>query len=399
MRIGLDARTLYAPQARGTGRNLRDVLRRFAPAYPDDSILLFHRGAPHARADGDSRDWRSAPGIIERRLECPGDRFDLWLHLRLPLAAWLERVDVLHTPANAAPLWCRVPLVVTIHDLIPLSDAADGEPGAALTFERAIRRTLRVAAHVVTPSRFTRAALISRFGLDPDRITVVPWAPDSQLTQTLPTDLRAAEDRRVRDTFALDAPWILNFSGRSRRKNARGLIAAFAALPPQTCARALLVLTGVASASARTALLEFAHAHGVAPRCRVLGFLPAADVAALLRGALGVAMPSLAEGFGLPVLDAMACGIPVLASNCTSLPEVAGDAAIYVDPRDVADIRDGLLELVSERGRTERVERGLTRAAEFTWEKTAAALHGVYERCARTRAADMHRHPAPEGAP
>lgn len=384
MRIGLDARTMFAPQARGTGRNLRDVLRRLSAASPTDTYLLYHRRDRRAPNDGDMRDWLRGSNVVARRIECPGDRFDAWLHARMPLAAWFDRLNVLHAPAGVAPAWCPVPLVVTIHDLIPLGPAADGGAREADRFRFGVQRALRAATHAVTPSSSTRAEIVKTFGFSEERISVVPWAPDTELT----CDREAASaptQERIRRQFELDRPWILNFSGRSKRKNARALIEAYASLPQEARRKALLVLTGVEHPPTRAALVELALARGVAGDCRILGFLAATDAAALLSGALGMAMPSLAEGFGLPVLDAMARGVPVLTSDCTSLPEVAGDAAIYVEPRSITSIRDGLHALISSGDRDERIERGRRRAAKFTWDKTAAALQQVYERCARPR--------------
>lgn len=384
MRIGLDARTLYSQQARGTGRNLRDVLRVLAPATPLDTYLLYHRPSKTgtgAEAD-DLGEW---PNVTARCVDLPGDRFDLWFNLRLPIAARADGVDVLHAPANAAPAFCPVPVVVTIHDLIPLDVRCGATPTQARRFERGVRHAARVAARIITPSEFTRRQLASRFGIDPARTTVIPWAPDTRLTRRASHVDRAREDAAIRTRFDLADPWILNFSGRSARKNATRLIAAFAGLSKELREQTLLVLTGCESAASRQELILLAHAHGIADRCRILGFQEESDAAALLRGAAGLAIPSLAEGFGLPVVDAMALGIPVLASGCTSLPEVAGDAAIYIDPECVGSIRDGLVRLLDRSDRDARIERGLARAASFTWERTASLLHAVYDRCAQRR--------------
>lgn len=384
MRIGLDARTLYSQHARGTGRNLRDVLRALAPATPLDTYLLYHRPSK-TRAPADDDDLAVWPNMAARCVDLPGDRFDLWFNLRLPIAARADGVDVLHAPANAAPAFCPVPIVVTIHDLIPLDERCGATPGQARRFERGVRHALRVAACVITPSEFTRRQLAARFGIDPARITVVPWAPDTRLTRSTTHAERARDDAAIRTRFDLADPWILNFSGRSARKNATRLITAFAELPKEQRDRTLLVMTGCEPAATREQLVSLAHAHGIADRCRILGFQEENDAAALLRGAAGLAIPSLAEGFGLPLVDAMSLGIPVLASGCTSLPEVAGDAAIYVDPECVAGIRDGLVRLLDPSDREERIDRGLARAASFTWERTASLLHAVYDRCAQRR--------------
>lgn len=398
MRIGLDARSLFSPQARGTGRNLRDVVRQLAVLRPGDELFLYHRADPgescasqtpaEARrppvpADGDDRGWQCAPNVRVRPVDCPGDRFDLWMQVRLPLAAWCDRLDVLHMPANAVPIWSPVPIAATIHDLIPLTDAGDADARAVRRFARNVKRALKAAARIITPSEFTRNELIEKCGADGERISVVPWAPDTALTRPVSPCERLAEEGQVRAAFDLPGRWILNFSGRSKRKNPDALVAAFAALPRSLRSETVLVLSGCEPVGTRDRLTALARGLDVLNRCRFLGFRCEREAAALLRGAGGLAMPSLAEGFGLPLLDAMACGVPVLASAGTSLAEIAGDAAIFVDPRDIASIRDGLAELIEGRWRARQVERGRARAAQFTWERSAAALVDVYEQCAR----------------
>lgn len=386
MRIGLDARTLYSRHARGTGRNLRDMLRALAPNTPRDAYLLYHRNSGLSSGGGRAdRDFAAAANVIPRAIDLVGDRFDLWFNLRLPIAARADGVDVLHAPANAAPAFCAVPTVVTIHDLIPLDPLCPAPPLEARRFERRVRHALRVAARIVTPSRYTRALLVSRFNADADRIDVVPWAPDTRLTCQMPGDQGASDAAAIRREFDLSAPWIINFSGQSQRKNAAGLIRAFAALPARIRNETLLVLTGCEPVAVRDRLAALVCDRGIADRCRLLGFQEDRVAAALLAGAAGLAMPSLAEGFGLPVLDAMACGVPVLAADNTSLPEVAGDAAISVDPTAIESIRAGLVRLLDPADREERIDRGRARAAMFTWQRTAALLHEVYDRCAQRR--------------
>ncbi|MBI5865074.1 MAG: glycosyltransferase family 4 protein, partial [Planctomycetes bacterium] len=261
----------------------------------------------------------------------------------------------------------------------------DGDQRAAARFERGVRRALRAAARIITPSAFTRDELVSRIGADRSRICIVPWAPDTALTAAVSDFERSQADARIRSAFDLRGHWILNFSGRTKRKNAARLIEAFGRLPAAILDAVCLVLTGCEPETTRVELTRLAQASGVADRCRILGFLPETDVAALLRGAAGMALPSLAEGFGLPVLDAMACGVPVLASEATSLEEVARDAAIYVDPHSVASICGGLERLLDDRDRAERVARGYARASTYSWERTAAALADVYDQCASDR--------------
>ncbi len=383
MRIGLDARTLTAPRPRGTGRNLLDAYRLVTALRPDWDFVLFHQrplaeGAPAA-------DLAAQPNVTLRRIDVPGDRLDAWFQLALPLAARRARVDLLHLPANAAPAWLPVPAVVTIHDLAPLTVPGELPPRATARFRRGAQRAVRRATHLIAVSAATRTALQELFGVPADRVSVVPWAPDAHIAAAAAAARQPPRLAELCRRYGLDGRWLLAFSGWAPRKNARGLLTAFARLPAAARATVQLVLVGAEPAERRTELRSLARDLGVAPACRVLGYVPHADLPGLLAGACGLAMPSLCEGFGLPLLDAMACDVPVLTSNRSSMPEVAGDAALYCDPTDPASIAAGLAELLQPATAARLVPRGRVRVRDFTWERTAAALCAVYERAAGVR--------------
>ncbi len=407
MKIALDARTIFSPKPRGTGRNLLDAYRRIPALRPDWEIVLYHQRHVHDCAVPDwlpsTRDpdasRRKFSNLHTRRIDIPGDRFNLWLNLRLPRAARRDGVDLLHMPANAAPVRCPLPYVVTIHDLIPL--VVDGEcaPAERQAFRRRIRGALRNAAHIITVSQSTRDDLQREFDVSPERMTVIPWAPDGLMTANDPfvterparsrgdDSPHAAAIRAVRERYTLGESWLLNFSGESRRKNAAGLVDALALVSAALRARFQLVLVGCEPARVREHLTARAAQLGVLPQCRFLGFVAHEELRGLLRGAAGLVMPSLYEGFGLPILDAFACETPVLTSRVSSMPEVAGDAAIYCDPHERASIATGIEKLLDPAVAADLVARGVRRLSGFTWERTAAAMCRVFERAVKGAAA------------
>jgi glycosyltransferase involved in cell wall biosynthesis len=392
MNIGLDARTVFSSQPRGTGRNLFDAYSRIPALRPDWRFTFYHRrrdsrcslleadaGLVEAGGGGSAR-W---PDNVRLRLiDLPGDRWDAWFQVRLPLAAWADGLDLLHLPANAAPWWCPVPCVVTIHDLAPLKVQDAPSARARRRFLQGVRRGVRHARHIITPSRATRDELCAEFGVAAERITVIPWAPDRGIVTGSGRGREAGVLAAVRERYGLDRPWVLNFSGASRRKNALGLLAALRHLPAEVRQRHHWVLTGCNSAEHRAKLMAQAEALGVAADCRILGFVPHGDLPVLLRNAAALLMPSLHEGFGLPLLDAFACGVPVLTSRCSSMPEVAGDAAVYCDPTDARSIAVGIAQALEPKCAAELVRRGRERVREYTWERTARAMCEVYERAA-----------------
>jgi alpha-1,3-rhamnosyl/mannosyltransferase len=271
--------------------------------------------------------------------------------------------------------------VVTVHDLIPLRVAGQATRRARRAFRRGLERALRGAAHVITPSNTTRDELHKEFDLSHARVTVIPWAADQDVAAALRNDELQEGIRRVRARYRLDKGWLLNFSGSSRRKNATGIVEAVARLSPERRNGTRVLLVGCEPPSVRAKLEALAERLGVRSCFRFLGFVPHEDLAALLSGARGLLMPSLVEGFGLPILDAFANGVPVLTSNLSSMPEVAGDAAVYCDPHDPGSIAAGIAQLLDNAVAKRLVDRGIARVQAFTWERTAAAMCAAYEYC------------------
>ncbi|HPC21588.1 MAG: glycosyltransferase family 4 protein [Phycisphaerae bacterium] len=403
MKIGIDARTIFSPQPRGTGRNLFDAYRLIPALRPDWTFHLYHQRPAAAcplvcgAAEADRPEESAWPANVAlRRIDIPGDRLNLWFQLRLPVAAWRDRLDLLHLPANAAPAWCPVPTVVTVHDLVPLKIADELPPPARERFRRGVLRAARTARHIITPSATTRDELCGEFGVCADRVTVIPWAAD-RLIAGMSDATSSSAFHAVRRRYQLHRPWMLNFSGPTRRKNAAGLLAGFAQLPAEIRAVCDLVLVGCATSEFQAELAAMAQTLGISEHCRFLAFVPHADLPYLLGGARALLMPSLAEGFGLPILDAFACGVPVLTSACSSMPEVAGDTALYCDPVSPASIAAGMLQILQRQVATALVARGRQRVQQFTWEATATAMCQVYERCLLETGRLQAPYPLPAG--
>lgn len=383
LRIGLDARSIFMPRPRGTGRNLADAYRRLPGLRPHWQFTLYHQRS--AATD------LARPNVRTRRIDILGDRHNLWLNLRLPLAAWRDGIDLLHLPANEAPPWCPVPYVATVHDLIPLRVDDECAARQRATFRRRVARACRGAVHLIVPSNATRDEVHDEFGVPLERISVIPWAADHAIAATAGD---AAARRRaielVRGEHRLRDPWLLNFSGPSRRKNAHAIVEALALLPPHKRGKAQVVLVGCEPASFREALLARATQLGIRPHVRPLGFVPHEHLPGLLAGARGLLIPSLMEGFGLPILDAWACDVPVLASNTSSMPEVAADAAEYCDPRSPTSIARGIGRLLDDGIAADLRTRGAARLTQFSWHRTARLMGNVY-----AHALDTLGHAAP----
>ena len=301
--------------------------------------------------------------------------------VRIPLilSAELRRnpAEVLHVQYTAPPLApCAV--VATIHDLsfehLPETFKRRSRAQLRLT----VRRTARHAAQILTLSEFSRRDVIETYGIDPERVAVTPAAAAAHFRPvTNETDLR-----RIRATYGIEGDYVLALGSIQPRKNLVRLINAYSSLRKQrqNIAMPRLVIAGkrgwLEGETMRAAELS-AAAHDI----RFIGYVVEANLPALFSGAICFAYPSYFEGFGLSVLEAMQCGTPVIAGNRTSLPEVAGDAAVLVDPFDETAIAEALRSLVENPDRRADLRvKGLERAKRFSWQQTARLTLQAYER-------------------
>lgn len=304
----------------------------------------------------------------------------LWTHARLSADVLARPPDLLFVPAHViplgAPLQRRTRTVVTIHDLGYLHFPEAHTRAHRLYLRLSTAWSARVAHRVIAVSAATRADLVRYTGVAPAKISVIHHGVAAHFAPVASQPMITAVQAR----HAIDRPYFLFVGTVQPRKNLERVIAAFAALAVSQ--QPLLVIAG--KKGWLTAAIERrAQELGVADRVRFVGYLPDADLPPLLSGALGFVFPSLYEGFGMPVLEAMACGTPVLTATTSSLPEVAGDAALLVDPCDTSAIADGLRRLASEpQLRAELGARGRARAARFTWRACAEATLRVLQQAA-----------------
>lgn len=303
--------------------------------------------------------------------------FPLPLPRLLPLRAATGGVDLFHATNYVTPRVPGVPVVVTVHDLTLLRHPELGTPALRRLVERAAR-SVREAARVIADSEATRRDVVELLDAPPDRVRVVPLGCDPRFS---PGDAGAAR-RTVAAELGIAAPFVLHVGTVEPRKNLPALISAFAQARRARRLPQLLVLAGAPGWGVEPVRARIA-AEGLAGVVRLTGPVSAAHLLALYRAADLFAFPSLYEGFGLPVVEAMACGTPVVTADVAALPEVAGGAALIVDPRDQAALAEALdrgLNDLEVRARLKAA--GPARAAAFTWERCAAATLAVYDEAA-----------------
>lgn len=313
--------------------------------------------------------------IYQHRLARPllYESWSRWTH---PRVRRRRCVDVVHSTTIVPPPTGGVPLVVSVHDLAFRRFPDRFEGRVVRLLERSWRRVLTRADAVLSPSVATSADLRAA-GLDADRLFLVP------LGHT-PRPVSAETRSAVRQRHRLDGPFVLSVGTVEPRKNLPALLAAFAALAPDR--RDLsLVMAGPAGWGPNVTQLRQSLSPEVRERVITTGFVDDDELAALYCEAAAFCYPSLLEGFGLPVLEAMSYGAPVVTSSGTATEEVAGDAAVMVDPNEPTDIAAGLARVLDDDGLAEALSAaGRARAATFTWEKTAAATVDVYRQLTDT---------------
>jgi glycosyltransferase involved in cell wall biosynthesis len=362
LRIGIDASPLAKKERTGIARYCLALVEALAAVDAEDRFVLCYRLSRLRRARWFHRVRRPNFSV---RLFQDG------------LAPFLARsVDVFHGPDARVPRLGRVPLVATVHDVFSLDSDAYADPGFREKKRRGYEDLVRRARLLLFVSGHARDRFLSHFDLAADRVRVVPHGVDPRFAAADPEAAAAARAR-----LGLPPEYLLFLGQVSRRKNAVRILEAYASLAPGSTPH--LVLAGPHTHGAEE--VKEAHARlGLGDRVRFLGHVAEADLAALYLGSKALVFPSLDEGFGLPALEAFACGTPVLASTAGALPETCGDAALLVDPLDVDAIAGGMRRLLDDgRLAADLVRKGRARAAAFTWEATARRTLDAYREAAR----------------
>lgn len=372
MRIALDYTAAYE-QGGGIGRYVRELTAALGRLAPEDEYLLFVAGfgaRPLPPLPGENFAWkltRVSPRWWAR----------LWHRLQLPIPVeWFTgSVDIFHaTDFTLPPTKKTTRTLLTVHDLsfVRVPDLAS--PSLRTYLNVVVPRSVARADHVLADSQATKDDLVELYGTSPDKITVLLSGVDSRFRRVTDAGIIGA----VRNKYNLPRqPFIFSIGTVQPRKNYARLIAALAQLRRKGHDLALVIAGGKGWLDDE--IYASLETHRVADSVRFIGYAADDDLPALYSAAHIVAMPSLYEGFGLPVLEGMACGTPVLTSNVSSLPEVAGSAAIMVDPYSTDAIAAGLEQLAEDQAlRDQLIRLGAEHVRAFSWDAAAAKLRQIY---------------------
>lgn len=371
MLIGIDASRAVAARPTGTETYSRRLIQALLASDSPHQFRLYFRAAPPAGA---------FPGADLRPIPFPR----LWTHARLSWEMLRRPPDALFVPAHVLPLLHPRASLVTVHDLGYLHFPQTHPWRQRLYLDLSTRWNARAAAHILADSEATKADLATHYSISPEKVTVAYPGRDETLAPV--RDPAAIEAVKAR--YAISGDYFLYLGTLQPRKNLARIIAAFANSQLETCKLATtLVLAGKRGwlyddlfAQVRRLGLEGPALSGVEGRVLFPGYIPEEDKAALLSGALAFLFPSLYEGFGLPVLEAQACGCPVITSDTSSLPEAAGEAALLVNPNDTAAIAEAMRRVAAGPAlRESLIERGFANARRFSWAACAQSVLGVIE--------------------
>lgn len=366
MRIGIDI--TYAAKREGTGTYIRNLLTALAQ-HPEIEWITFARPRP--------RYVRRLPRPLARIVL--GILSIIWLQLVLPLQARRQRLDVFHAPAFIAPLFLACPCVLTLLDATEYAVAKPQDRFWNLYVRVLATLGARRAARVITISQHAARDLQHFFHVPHNKLRITYLGVAPHFRRLAPTNTT-----RSLHEYVVDEPYLLFVGAGDARKNYHTLLDALRLLRAQGQARLPLVITGKVTPEFRQ-LASDDTAHGGVD-VRFLGFVPEQTLVALYNRAVLLAYPSHHEGFGLPVLEAMACGCPVICANTSALPEIAGDAALLIDPDNPISLAAAIAAVLSEPTCAAQLRaKGLQRASGFTWAHTAATTLAIYREICQHR--------------
>lgn len=381
MRIGFEAQRLLRPHKHGMDIVALETLHALAE-HSEHELVVFTKPGPDSAAT-------QPIGIISRPAEIPASTnvsvveltgpYPVWEQIALPNALGNQRLDVLHCTANTAPLRTSVPVVLTLHDIIFLEKAVVG----GTWYQRFgnvyrrwnVPRVVQRSARILTVSDFERQRIIEHLGVEPARVTTVHNAVSRQFRVI--TD--AEQLTKIRIQYALPERFIFFLGNPDPKKNVPNVLRTLLLLKQRNELTMPLVMANVTAAYVQGVLTQIGG-QALTNDIVLCGYIPNTVLPVVYNLATVFLCPSLRESFGLPILEAMACGTPVLTASTSAMPEVAGEAALLADPSSPEDMAHQLHRLLTDTTLcTDLRQQGLARATLFSWQNTAKQLIQIYK--------------------
>ncbi|MDP4143481.1 MAG: glycosyltransferase family 1 protein [Bacillota bacterium] len=368
MKIAIDARGINWYRGTGIGTYTENVLRNLFNIDKSNDYLLFWSGT----------DYESF-STLNSKVQISSKKYhNFYEDCYFPHSISRNNIDIYHVPQNGIGISQNINCkkVVTIHDLIPYIMPETVGRGYLLKFLREVPRIVNHIDGIITVSEWSKKDILKFFPIDPNKIFVTPLAADIKYK---PLDKHCCK-QLLQAKYNIDKPFVLYIGGFSPRKNVPSLIKAFSKVCKDSNREYILVLAGAKRDESST-LIKLCDELSISDKVLFTGYIPEQDLPLLYNACEVFVYPSIYEGFGLPPLEAMNCGTPVITSNCSSIPEVVGDGGILLDNLDENTIADSLqLVLFDKKLQGSLSERSLIRSKEFSWKKTAEATLKIYEK-------------------
>ena len=370
MKIAIEAQRIFRSNKHGMDFVVLEQLRRIQQIDKENEYFVFVApGSDHCLEETERMH------IIE--LKCP--TFPLWEQIALRNAVRHLKVDMLHCTSNTAPLFCPVPLILTLHDVIYMER---WHSGSRSWYQRlgwhyrrfVVPRIVQKCSAIITVSHTEQANICRRLNLLSESVQVLHNGYGKQYSEGIALP-------EILTKYKIEAQQYFFFMGNTEpRKNTRRVLKAYNLYRASSSRHYPLLISGLEEAELDRLLEEEQLIH-LKPYLIFPGYLPGEDMPTLFRGAFAYLFPSLSEGFGIPIIEAMACGTPVITSNLSAMPEVAGEGALLIDPYQETEIADAMMQLENSNELYEKQKKyGLERVLCFSWEENARKLLEIYQK-------------------
>lgn len=369
MRIWIDGFEANVPQRLGSSQVAFELLKNLEKIDKKNSYTVFLASPPLADLPKERQGWNYHLIKIKR--------FKTWIGLPWSLYSAKDKPDLFFSPSHYGPMSSPVKKVITIFDLAFLRFPQTYKKRDLWQLKLWTYLSAKSAAHIITISEATKQDIEKAYGIASSKITAAYPGFKSQVYKPVGNKTQIEE---VKKKYKIAGPYLIYVGTIQPRKNLMRLIEAF-----KNIEKVKLVIVGKTTGLGRQGwkfqeILDKPKELGIEERVIFTGFAPDEDLKYLINGSLAFILPSLWEGFGIPVVDAMACGVPVLTSNVSSLPEVVGDAGLTFDPYSIKDMESKILEVINNsKLREELIKKGLKRVNKFSWEKMAQKVLEVFE--------------------
>ncbi|MFH0924109.1 MAG: glycosyltransferase family 1 protein [bacterium] len=355
MKIGIDIQSTLGNKT-GLGYYTSNLVQQLVKIDQENEYVFFNNGRQN--------DLRTLKGLF-------------WDQVSLPFKAKNKKVDLIHKPAFSAPVLSHCKVVMTLHDLISIRFPENNRFVSGIYWRKWLPYTAKKVEFIITVSRYSKDEILDTLKIPDEKIEVIYEGIDTQKYRILESSKQLMN---FKDKYKIDSKFILYVGSIERRKNINSLIKAFKILKQENKTDRKLVLVGKRTNYADELFQEI---KGLLLEKEViyLGYVKEKELPIIYNLAEVFVYPSLYEGFGLPILEAMACGAPVVASKATSIPEVVGDAGLLIDATNVEELANAInLVITDDDLRTQLVEKGLKQVDKFSWERTARETLDVYSR-------------------